>query len=313
VSYAVLGHSAFPDRAAASNMLLSLEACAGKLRVETAPARPGTKDSLGGGMSQTLQGSMSPMLLPLQQNRWVQVSAVGQASASYILTAEDPSVRLWLEPKPHRSLWMDAQDGSTTVTLAWSPARLFGSGQPSQGAGGDENHNQVAEYEVFLVRADIAEGNLSSPCGLYLEYKHRRARRIATKTQRRLTIEDLEPGVKYAFNVVARSVNTGHSTAYEPVQRFMYTSGGALAAPAPPSTSTFWDRVVPLAIICTAVALIFWIRPRCKAWDVRRPWELELPRMSARRYDYDSGGSAGGYFAASVVGMGSDATGYGQF
>merc|ERR1711959_883511 len=102
--------------------------------------------------------------------------------------------------------------GETAVRITWEPALLFGHGHPAGGSGGDAH--PVAEYEVYYMEDDdVAEHNfnLSTPCGLYMAHQRKRAIRKFVKTDREIVITGLKDfPVSYAFNVVARSVRTGH-------------------------------------------------------------------------------------------------------
>lgn len=280
---------------------LSLEACSGNLKLQTAPHGP------FGGSSLSLQGSVTPTRVSVQKNRWVQVSAAdaGSGSCSYVLSAEDPATLVWLEPTPLRSL--HAELSGTSVTLTWAPAKLFGNGHPAGGSGGDGD--PVVEYEVFYLPASRTppslrevQSNLSAACGLYLEHRHRRARRFATKTERRLTIKDMEPGRSYVFNVVARSIMTGHSTAYLPVRKFIATPSATFRESGNfgQLLSFSWENNIPYFIFFLAAFLALYYRP-WKRLTSRGIFELELSRRPGRGHVAAESGS---YLPPSIVGAG---------
>merc|ERR1712048_470868 len=115
----------------------------------------------------------------------------------------------------------------------------------------------------------------------------------------------------YVFNVVARSLATGHSTAYAPYRSFIFgdnVEGQFEQA----SRSILWERAVPLLLIFALSAFIAWSRPCCKGQEIiRRHFDLELPHWgrSARQYNVmvDNIGNrrnnVGSYAPPSMVGQ----------
>jgi len=268
---------------------LSLEVCAGTidLRTATLEAQVEPKPSM------MLSGGVDLVEVNLKKNRWLQISARGPENGSYILLAEDPFKHVYLKPTPQKLLSVSKGSG-TEVTLEWSPALLFGRGMPSGGAGGDAKPE--AEYEVFYINygnqipdlhGALTPRNLSTPCGLYEELRrNKNAKRVLAKTRRRITLSDLDPHSAYVFNVVARSLHSGHSVAYHPYRSYVYDllPFSKEAEPLAIERSTFWDDIMPVLIILSSVACLCYTRPCCKAGSV--PWsgfELELPGMSSSR------------------------------
>jgi len=300
------------------DVVLSLEVCAGKVVLNSGSAgnagvavRPGEFSGVHGGVE--------PTRVQLRDNQKLEVQGFGGNAVSFLLQADVPTAHRWLEPKPNRTIWIENAEASSggAVTLAWSPALLFGAGQPTAG------RKDAVEYEVFWMRdylvrssADQPRGNASSACGLYKEYRDRIATRIHTKNQRRVEVRELEPDVMYLFNVVARSVRTGESTAYEAARVFVKRR--AIVGGGVPKISLFTDRLLPMFMLCVLLGLIFWkfVLPMMRT--SRRSWDLEMSSRGGSARSWGGGGGGGGegassYFPPSVVGM-SDTPGgaYGQ-
>mmetsp|Transcript_121354 Transcript_121354/g.387921 ORF Transcript_121354/g.387921 Transcript_121354/m.387921 type:complete len:170 (+) Transcript_121354:2653-3162(+) len=127
--------------------------------------------------------------------------------------------------------------------------------------------------------------------------------------------QDLETDVMYLSTVVARSVRTGESTAYEAARVFVKRR--AIVGGGVPKISLFTDRLLPMFTLCVLLGLIWWkfVLPMMRT--SRRSWDLEMSSRGGSARSWGGGGSGGGgassYFPPSVVGM-SDTPGgtYGQ-
>lgn len=290
------------------HVVLSMEVCSGQAELRTAAARPRE----GGGGEQVQQslvvkGGLPPTLVPLEESRWLEVSSTKGRLSSYVLTAEDPSKRTWLQPMPNSEIVLKQEPDGQSYTLSWPAARLFGVGQPQEGAVGDEE--PVAVYEVFYGRADTSLGNTSSACGLYFDYRFKRSKRILAKHERSAKITGITPGHNYIFNVVARNSRTGHSVAYTEHRRFIFPEALKQGIGAgEPGRSQFWDETGLLLVIGVSVGIFLCVRPFCKgSRPLWQQFEVELPSWtrSARAYQassYSSSG-AGTYAPPSVVGQ----------
>merc|ERR1711998_581719 len=106
----------------------------------------------------------------------------------------DPEERSWLAPSPTRNI-RGKKLSETSVELEWDIAKLFDSG----GRGRGSDSNPEAEYEVIYAQSDKYTANFSSPCGLYDEFRRRNAKKVSTKSERHVTIEDLQPDTEYIF------------------------------------------------------------------------------------------------------------------
>merc|ERR1719235_2001658 len=124
------------------------------------------------------------------------------------------------------------------------------------------------------MREHATRANTSTPCGLYREHRQRRASRVTMRSMRTETVRGLEPGARYVFNVVARSVMTGHSVAYERQIFDVPNPDMGVRTPllAPRPRSFFWDQLVPLSIIASMMAFIYWARPCCKGAGLDSGW-----------------------------------------
>jgi len=287
-----------------ADVVLNLEVCSGSVILQTAAKSPSQSSALA--TNHPTSGLLLTRL-PLEQARWLQLSSRDGSFSTYILTAEDPAKRQWLEPKPSSDLVLHVE--GREAKLSWAPAKLFGSEQPFGGSGGDADPQ--AEYEVFWVKEGLSLGNASTACGLYLDYRQKRSQRMWTSTVREATISGLDPDSSYVFNVVARSRQTGHSVAYTP-------SSGVASGPARASwggpRSRFWDQAVPLLVIAASAAFVAWARPCCKSHGAHwRRFELELPSWGGgggynamretRGFGGFGGSSSGSYAPPSVVGQ----------
>lgn len=300
-----------------SNVYVSMELCAGKASLRSgaggapgAPVGPGAFTGL-------VRGAVEPTLVGLRDNQLLEVQAAGEAddTATFIVVVEEPAKHAWLEVRTSRSLsvTLEGQD----AIVSWQPAALLGDGQPSGG------RDDAATYEVFWLReytAPMGAGNLSSACGLYAEYKNRIAAKMHTKTDRTATIRNLDANVMYMFNVVARSVSTGHSVAYEP--RRVFVPGPAFAAAGAAArqvvrqtTSLFWDLVLPMSFV-GVVLTILWRSgslSRCYGQTAgRRPWDVEMASRSARSWGTGLSPTWSSSLAPSIVGTSESMGGYGQ-
>jgi len=301
------------EKTSAREMMLSMEVCTGDLQLITSASRPQEHRSISH-PSLSVHGGLDPQQLPLIENRWLAVKSKDHKLGSYILTAEDPAERVWLEASPSRHLNVK-QISSTSILLEWDVTMQFGKNLPPGGVGGDAN--PVAEYEVFYVQAEKYTANISTPCGLYDEYKRESAKRVLTKEKRSAIIDDLRPNENYVFNVVARSLRTGHSLAYEPYRS--HTSEEQVPPPpvarqnpvwSGPSTDgkSFWMDATPVVLVVALIGVLFWARPCCKGkgW---RGHETEMPSRRGGRggSSYQQAGTQGrgSYAPPSVVGFGS--------
>lgn len=261
------------EKATGRVMVLSMEVCSGDLQLKTSSTKPDEKHSVSH-PSLSVRGGLDPKQLSLPENRWLEVVSNDNKLGSYILTAEDPSDRVWLESRPSSKLKLQ-QISSTSMLVEWDVTMQFGKDIPMGGVGSDAN--PVAEYEVFYMQADAYTANISTPCGLYDEYKRENAKRILTKEKRSTIIDDLKAKDRYCFNVVARSLKTGRSFAYEPEHSKMTGVQAEAAAPikqnptwsSPPDAKSFWMDVAPVAVLVTIAGVLFWVRPCCKGGGSR--------------------------------------------
>jgi len=305
----MLESSAAVNSAASPRVVLSLEVCRGHVQLRTAAHGPvGVTGSGAGTVWKTLavDGGLPPTEVSLEENRWLEVASTTTTLGSYILTAEDPQKREWLEAVPNRQLSL-TQESTTSVTLAWPVAKIFGTGHHPGGAGG-------AEYEVFYGKVGnvphnsgyVFTGNDSTPCGLYFNYRYKRAQRVFAQTKQTVTINHLDATASYVFNVVANHPKTGHSIAYHPTHR--HGSPEALLQAQQPGAVASWGPAGPAVVVGIGLMLFVMARPYCKGnQPIWRGFELELPSWDrrARRFDaFSFGGSgAGGYAPPSVVGQ----------
>jgi len=305
-----------------SDMVLSLEVCSGKTSLRTSPKGPTQAADVPGTLggladahpTLSFDGAVPPLRASLASNRWMEVAAQDGKTGTYILTVEDPESRLWLAPRPSAALRVTHEGGADgkSLTLEWSRAKMFGAGQPVEGSGIDSD--PLVHYEVFYLKVDQTQGNLSSPCGLYYEW-HRRSsysnpmKRMITHGSPLATITDLEPNEHYVFNVVGRSLRKDLSVAYEPYNFFTFSSvfhASSLIGSYSTSSdgSRFWADFLPPFIVVLGCGLLVYFRPCCKGDLGLGSVDLELPTRSAREY-VPMERSFGSYAPPSMVGLGS--------
>eukprot|EP00927_Polykrikos_kofoidii_P053548 TRINITY_DN48159_c0_g1_i1.p1 TRINITY_DN48159_c0_g1~~TRINITY_DN48159_c0_g1_i1.p1 ORF type:complete len:2010 (+),score=202.49 TRINITY_DN48159_c0_g1_i1:179-6031(+) len=314
------------DDDATKDVALSLEVCSGEIVLDTFPSlgnRAGANPRL------VFHGGFSNAQVSLRENRGLVLSASGLGT--YILSAEDPAKRVWLEPRTTSTqAWSDplqlqvsSRNGGTSASLTWAPALLFGAGQTVSGSGGDLA--PVAQYEVFYFprRSHIAK-NFSTPCGLYSLAETLDAMRIFTKFARSVDIGNLDSDRDYIFNVVARHHMTGHSMAYKPffMDRGQSSTKGKSSSRLPPPKpsdmtngqtnemepeNVLVNSVLHNAMSLLSIAAIFFLvvffRPCCGTGSAFQSANLEL---SSRRSLGDVSSRRGTYAPPSVVGCGLD-------
>lgn len=282
------------SRGTRPQVTLSLEVCSGDVRLLASSSRE-KASSLPAN-----DGGLLPTSLPLEDARWLEVSAPTGKLSGYILSAEDPEKRVWLEARPHTQITV-RQDGGS-YRLSWPRARLFGAGQPANGVGGEK-----IQYEVFYVRADMTVANVSTPCGLYFDHRFKRAWRKPARAKNRTTLFGLKPGYKYIFNVVARNWASGQSMAYTPYNQYVFPElSSKSGAPAALPGGSFLEEVGPLFVIGLSLALIAYARPCCKGSSRLPSWrhfEMELPSWTRGRRHEAYTSSSGSYAPPSVVGQ----------
>merc|ERR1712137_11126 len=288
------GKEPLPDR----QISLSLEVCYGTVKMRTAASADSISSKLGGHQL-VLPGGTKPVVVPLRDSRWLQVSTQDRKPGGYVVTVEDPSTREWLAPYPSPEITFHQEEGDAGVTLEWSPAHLFGTGHPPEGSGGDEA--PVAEYEVFVMLGRDTTANYSTPCGLYEEAQRTKLTRFAMKTERIVTMPDVQYNNVYIFNVVARSLSTGHSVAYKPLHKIFLKPSSFQYWSAP--RSTFWDQTLPIIIIVLMMMITAYMRLCCKG-PALLPGIME---MSARHAPVriPPADFSGSYAPPSVVGVSS--------
>jgi len=308
------------DPTAKPEVTLSCEVCMGKVRLKAARRGPtevlasrSSEETISGdSLTLNVIGGLAPRKLLLEESRWMEVTSVDGSFGSYILSAEDPRTRVWLEPKPSRRLWVE-RHGAGIASVVWSPSKLLGFRQPSRGSGSDLH--PAADYELFYLRKEEASANLSTACGLYLEHRKGTAKRIFAKSHRQITLKDLVPGQTYIVNVVARGRKSGHSTAYDPIE--FENDGGQpgeskssfevdpYATEPRSSWSHFFTPGYAVAISC--IALLVYTRPCCKGdVPIWRSFDLEMPRWQRSRQPYQPAANyngRGSYAPPSVVGQ----------
>lgn len=299
-----------------SDVILSLEVCYGDVQLFTAkrvkkPSSWNEAPELT--TTRQIKGGFENLKMKFREARYLSLASSGLGE--FVLLAEDPAKRVWLEATV-RLFQVRARSVDNSVLVKWEPASLFG-WKSGKSAG-------AVEYEVFYFEVpghtEEDNFNMSTPCGLYEAEARRKAKRKLVKTETEVVIAGLKPNKAYVFNVVAKSVRTGHSLAYEPSQNFMYSTAAAFAeissyvADTAPSRSTFWDDEVPTVIVfILLLSCCVWMRRNGSAENIMEmAKEIELPSLpsfgrqrggAARNYTpVVSGG--GSYAPPSMMGIG---------
>jgi hypothetical protein len=274
----------------------------------------GRLDRHDGKVSAEFDGGVPATTVSAMANRWLEVSATDNRLATYILTASKVNEFRWLQAGGEKADGrIGIEDAVAGTAISWKRAMLCN----SEGDGWCQHTEGTIMYEVFFGLAKDVEtdtgwhwskGNLSTPCGLLHESRRGVVKRhdaVMTNAYIFTGKESLEPGQIYVINVMARSLETGHSVAYNVFRGAIF--GTVAAAPRPPSSFGSAPWLVMLAI---SVVLLCYLRPGCSLFSVAarkaRDFRPDFMEMTQRGGSYSGMGSSsvGSYTPPPLSGYG---------